>query len=326
MSIKVVKSGFFTTVQDLGRRGYQSRGVTVSGPMDAFSLRMGNAMLGNDENASALEVTVVGPELIFNEERCVVLAGANLDVVIDGARVPAWTVHRVQRGSRLRVGAPSGGGCRAYLCVSGGLDVPPVMGSRSTYTRAGIGGHKGRALIDGDVVAFSEAPPLWRRAEGFVCPLGIRPNFRVDEPILAMEGPQFGAFTDEGARTFFGEIFTITGDSDRMGFRLDGPPVAHRTGADIVSDGIVHGSVQVPGDGRPIIAMADCQTVGGYAKIAVVSAWSAAALAQRLPGERVRFEKVTEREAVEHLKKFESDLQRLKEVRATYRSRRGGWI
>jgi allophanate hydrolase subunit 2 len=197
------------------------------------------------------------------------------------------------------------------------------MGSRSTFVRAGIGGYHGRALRKGDIVELGEARPLSRLAEGFVCPPDIRPLYDREGLVFAMAGPQIDAFTESGVETFFNGTFTVTSEIDRMGYRLDGPEIKHKNGADTVSDGITPGAVQVPGDGKPIVMMSDCQTTGGYVKIAVLSSWSAASLARRMPGDQVRFKRVTEEEAVRYLKKFEGDLRRLDEMRATYRSRRG---
>ncbi|MDR3279326.1 MAG: biotin-dependent carboxyltransferase family protein [Synergistaceae bacterium] len=324
MSLLVEKPGMLTLVQDLGRWGHQFRGLTVSGPMDQFSLRMGNVMLGNDENDAALEVTLFGLEISFLEERCVALTGADLAMRIDGVPAASWTAHHVRQGGRLAItGLPAlpGGGCRSYLCVSGGVDVPMVMGSRSTFTRGKIGGYHGRALAAGDVVETFDPKPLWRKSAGFVCPPELRPTLYRDEPLHTMDGPQIDAFTQAGIDTFYNEPYVVANEVDRMGYRLDGPKIEHKTRADIISDGIVHGSVQVPGEGKPIVLMSDRQTTGGYTKIAVVSTWSVARLAQKMPGETVRFHKVTEHEAVQYLIKFERDLRRLDETRASYRSR-----
>lgn len=324
MPFRVEKPGMLTLVQDLGRWGHQFRGLTVSGPMDQFSLRIGNVMLGNEENDAALEITLPGLEIVFQSECCVALTGANFRIEIDGVSAPAWTVCRVRNGSRLVIKGFSGtpDGCRAYLCMSGGIDVPVVMGSRSTFTRGRLGGYKGRALAAGDVVGLCEPKPLWRLAEGFFCPPEFRPGRFDGVPLAATDGPQADAFTEKGIKTFYNEVYTVTNEIDRMGYRLDGPVIEHRTGADIVSDGIVHGSVQIPGDGKPIVLMADRQTTGGYTKIAVVSTWSAARLAQKMPGDAVRFCRVTEKEATKYLVDFESDLRAVDELRATYRSRR----
>jgi biotin-dependent carboxylase-like uncharacterized protein len=327
MSFTVARAGLFTIVQDLGRWGYLSRGVTVSDPMDRFSLLIGNAMLGNDRNDAALEIAFLGPEIVFRDERCVVLVGADLGMSVDGEPAAAWTVRRVVPGSRLTVGGAAAAGCRAYLCVSGGIDVPVLMRSRSTYARAGLGGYEGRALRRSDVVGLGEPRPLWRFSEGFSCPPELRPCHSASDWIDALDGPQVDAFTENGVGAFYGGKYIVAGESDRMGYRLDGPLVEHRGGsgaANIISDAVVHGAVQVPADGRPIVMMSDCQTIGGYAKIAVLTAWSAAALAQRAPGAEIRFRNVDEAEAVGRLKKFELDLERVIELRASYRSRRWG--
>jgi biotin-dependent carboxylase-like uncharacterized protein len=325
MSFTVERPGMMTLVQDLGRWGHQSRGVTVSGPMDQFSLRAGNVMLGNAENDAALEITLLGPEIVFHRECCAVLTGGDPLLKIDGSIAPPWVVLRLAPGSRLAVGGPSGSqnrGVRSYLCVSGGIDVPVVMGSRSTFVRGGLGGYRGRALKAGDVVPTGDPKPLWRASEGFACPMKIRPARGEDEPLYTLDGPQLDAFTDAGVTAFYGETYTVTDKIDRMGYRLDGPEIGHKNGADIISDGIVHGSVQVPGDGKPIVMMSDRQTTGGYAKIATVSTWSAAALAQKMPGDKVRFRRVTENEAARYLIDFEDRLRELDELRASYRSRR----
>lgn len=324
-TMKIVRPGFLTTVQDLGRWGFQSGGVTVSGAMDPFSLRIGNVLLGNAQGDAALEITVLGPEIVFGDERCVVLTGADLGMKIDGQSAEPWRVYRVLAGSRVSFGGMRGGGCRSCLCVSGGVDVPPVMGSRATYTRAKMGGFEGRALKAGDEVPCGENYPLWRYAEGLSCPAGLRPARAPDDPILASDGPQVGAFPDEGLATLYGESYTVSGDADRMGYRLDGPEIARTKPADIVSDGICWGAMQVPGHGRPIVMMSDRQTTGGYTKIAVVSLWSVAALAQRMPGDGVRFKRAAPRECVAKLEEFEGSIARLEEHRASYRSRNQYW-
>lgn len=324
MSFFVERPGILSLVQDLGRWGHQSRGVTVSDPMDPFSLRIGNLMLGNDQNDAALEVTLVGLKITFQTECCIVATGADLNMKIDGVPSAAWIVHQVGPGTCLSMDGPASGGCRAYLCISGGIDVPMVMGSRSTFLMAKIGGYEGRALKAGDLVHTCCPRPLWRRSAGFACPPELRPTNEEGEALQAMDGPQIDAFTQKGIDTFYGEAYTVTGEIDRMGYRLDGPKIEHKGSPDIVSDGIVRGSVQVPGEGKPIILMADRQTTGGYTKIAVVGTWSSARLAQRMPGDVVRFERVTEEEAASRLAAFEETMAVLDGMRATYRSRRAG--
>jgi biotin-dependent carboxylase-like uncharacterized protein len=278
-------------------------------------------MLGNGENDAALEVTLPGLSITVSDECCAVLAGADLGMTIDGKAAQAWTVYHLRGGERVSLVSSRGDGCRSYLCFSGGINVPVVMGSRSTYTRARLGGYKGRALKAGDVMETSEPKPLWRRSAGLVCPLELRRASSWDEPLDAMDGPQAEAFSDRGLAAFYGEEYIVTNEADRMGYRLDGPEIERVSPADIVSDGIVFGSVQAPGNGRPIVMMADHQTAGGYTKIAVLDAWSAARLAQKLPGVRVRFRRVKDREAAERLKKFENDLWKIDALRASHRSR-----
>lgn len=321
MSFVVDKPGMFTIVQDLGRWGHQFRGVTVSGPMDPFSLRMGNVMLGNDQNDAALEVAMFGLEITMRSECCVVFVGADLGMRIDGVPAASWTVHYVYPGAKIALTGLTGDGYRGYLCFSGGVDVPLVMGSRSTFTRAKLGGYQGRTLQAGDTVQLRPPRPLWRLSAGFVCPPELRPNRFKGEPLYTMDGPQLDAFTEKGIETFYSATYTITNDIDRMGYRLDGPEIERAKPADIVSDGIVWGSVQVQGQGLPIVMMSDRQTTGGYTKIAVVSAWSTAQLAQRLPNEEVRFQRVAEKEATALLARFEGELGVLDAMRATYRSR-----
>lgn len=318
MAMHIEEPGLFTLVQDLGRWGHQSEGVTVSDPMDGFSLRIGNAMLGNDENAAALEILMYGPEAVFKKACCIVATGGDLGLAINGAPAEAWKVHAVAAGDRVSLSGVTGDGCRAYLCVSGGIDVPPVMGSRATYAKAGLGGHNGRALQMGDVLPLGNAKPGWEKAAGFACPEEFRVTRHRDEPLYTMDGPQVDAFSEEGLAVFYGQPYTVTDEIDRMGYRLDGPEIARVKGADIISDGIAFGAVQVPGSGKPIVMLSDRQTTGGYTKIAVVSSWSVAQLAQKLPGETVRFKKVTEKEAVDLLRRFEENLRVLRDKRAAH--------
>jgi biotin-dependent carboxylase-like uncharacterized protein len=240
---------------------------------------------------------------------------------IDGSPAEAWKAYRLPPDTNLQTTSLAGDGCRSYLCFSGGIGVRPVMGSRSTYTKARFGGYEGRALKSGDIVTTGDPKPLWRRSEGFVCPPELRPTNFGGEPLYSTDGPQIDAFSPEGVATFYGEEYTVTNEADRMGYRLDGPEISRRCPADIVSDGMVTGAVQIPGNGKPIVMMSDRATTGGYTKIAVVSAWSTARLAQKLPGEKVRFERVSVKMAVDLLRKFEAGLRRLEAERATYRSR-----
>lgn len=321
MSMHIGNPGLFTLVQDLGRWGYQSEGVTVSDPMDSFSLRIGNTLLGNEENAAALEILMSGPEAVFDKPCCIVMTGADLGLTVNGSPAKAWHVYRINPYDRIGFSGATGDGCRAYLCVSGGFDVPVVMGSRATYVKARLGGYKGRTLQSGDVLKLGGVVSGWKNTEDFVCPEEFRVTRYRGEALYAMDGPQTDAFSEEGLSTFYNEPYTVTHEIDRMGYRLDGPEIAHRRGADVISDAIAFGAVQVPGNGKPIVLLSDRQTTGGYTKIAVISTWSAAQLAQKLPGEKVRFQKITETEAVDLLRRFENNLHALRSRRVRHVSK-----
>ena len=323
MRLSVGSPGMFTTVQDLGRYGCQSRGVPVAGAMDAPALRMGNILLGNDEGAAALEITMLGPVLrVEDGEGCVAVTGADVGITRNGATLDTWRVHRVAAGDTLAFAAPASG-ARAYLCVSGGFDVPLVMGSRSTYVRGRFGGHEGRALRAGDVLRTGAPDILWADSEGLALPVGLRPVRDASAPLRVVMGPQDDAFAPEGIEAFLSSEYTVSASADRMGYRLEGPVVKHREGADIVSDAVALGSVQVPGHGQPIVMLADRQTSGGYTKIATVCAVDVPVLAQRLPGQRVRFARVSVSEALRLLRDEARLYGEARRLRAAWRTRPG---
>lgn len=311
MELTIKKSGLLTTVQDLGRWGYQSDGVPVSGAMDIEALRYGNAMLRNGGDAAALEVTILGPEVELRGEGLALFAGADLGFSLNGLEVGSWKVVSLKPGDVISFTGPKKG-CRGYICFSGGIDVPPVMGSRATYTRAGIGGYQGRALKPGDRLVTGEPAVLWKKLAGFTLPPELRPDYSPDRTLKILMGLQEEAFTGEGLETLFSSQYTVSTDSDRMGTRFDGPKVRHgENGADIVSDGIPMGAVQIPGHGTPIAMLADRQTTGGYAKVGVLTPASVQALVQRMPGAPVRFEKAEMKEAVSELRKTSETVQEI---------------
>ncbi|MDR1378272.1 MAG: biotin-dependent carboxyltransferase family protein [Synergistaceae bacterium] len=316
---EVLKPGMFTTVQDLGRHGYQMWGIPVAGAMDGAALRLGNILVGNEENTAGLEITMTGPVLkVLRGEGCFAVTGAKIGVTKNGFPLPYWTTHRFVTGDVLALGMVSSG-FRAYLCVGGGFDVPLVMGSRSTYTRGGFGGYQGRALRASDLLLTGTADVLWAECEGLECPPVLRPNRDPGIPLRAITA-QEDAFAEEGLVTFYSSEYVISNVSDRMGYRMEGPTIAHRETADIISDVTCLGSVQVPGHGQPIVMLADRQTTGGYAKIATVCAVDVENLAQRLPGQKVHFARVSVSEAVELLRKEETLFSAMKKLRAAKRS------
>ena len=287
MTIHVVSPGAFTTVQDLGRPGWGSAGVPPSGAMDPYAFRTANLLAGNDESASALEITLQGPTLRFEAEATVALGGATVDADLDGTPVPTLESFRIASGSTLRV-KHCVRGVRAYLAVRGGIDVPQVMGSRSTLASAGFGGLDGRPLAEGDVFSIGLAPkdaPLRR--------LRSPTHDEADTAVRVLPGPQLEAFTHEGRVRFFDQEFRVSPRSDRVGVRLEGDPIEHAGGADIDPEGVVTGAIQVPGDGHPIVLGPDRPVTGGYVKIATVIAADFRRIAQARPGDTFRFVEVT---------------------------------
>ena len=315
--------GMLTTVQDGGRWGYQGKGMPVAGAMDLPSFRLGNILAGNEENEGALEVTLLGPTLFVAEgEGMAAVTGADLGFQVNGRPAPMWTAVAVGAGDVLSFSGPRSG-CRAYLCLSGGVDVPPVMKSRSTYTRARVGGFQGRALKKGDIVRCGEPLPLWRKCEGLVCPEALRPCYLPDAPLRVVPGPQDDLFTEKGKETFYGSEYTVSNSADRMGYRMDGPEIEHTGAADIISDAIPLGAVQVPGHGKPIVMLADRQTTGGYTKIGVVCSVDIAALSQRLPGQKVRFHKISLDDALALAREEAGKRDEMRRLRAAWRSAPG---
>ena len=287
---KVLRPGLFTTVQDCGRYGWQKYGVPVSGVLDHFASGVANLLLGNSRDAALLECTISGPTLFALDEAMVAITGAAVPITINDQPAPGWTVLRLHRGDILQLGSARAG-CRAYLAVSGGIAVPPVMGSRSCYPGAGIGGHNyGLPLREGDRLA---------RGPGTFVPSGLhlaeelRPDYPVEVVLRAIPGPQDGYF-DQGLELFFSATFQVSNDASRMGYRLQGDAVRQKAGmpASIISEPSFPGGVQIPPDGQPIIILVE-QTVGGYSKIATVIASDLQRLAQALPGHRLRFARVS---------------------------------
>lgn len=305
-TIEVVEPGAMTTVQDLGRYGLQRYGVTVSGAMDTFALRVANLLVGNAENAAALEITITGPELRFLADATVAIAGGDLQPRLGDAAAPMWEAFRAPAGAVLSFrGLRSG--ARAYLAFAGGIDVPPILGSRSTYVRSRLGGFSGRRLAAGDRLSlFGQRSRHVRRL-----PPSWLPTYIGSHRLRVVPGPQAAAFTPAGLRTFVSSAYTISAQSDRMGYRLEGPRIEHRETADIVSDGTPAGAVQVAGDGQPLVLLADRGTTGGYSKIATVIGADLPRLAQSQAGDRVFFEAVTVEEAHHAYRRNEDFIARL---------------
>lgn len=290
MSITILNPGLLTTVQDMGRVGYQQFGVSVSGVLDPRSAAIANILVGNPEDEAVLECTMLGPRLRFDKANCIAVTGGDLGLTIDGQPVPTYRAIAVAAGQVMQFTAPKTG-CRAFIAFAGGLDIPVVMGSRSTYMKAKIGGVEGRRLAKDDVIGF-RAP---REQLPYMEMRSIAPEFipRSEYTLHVILGPQDDCFTPEGMNTFLSQAYTVTQEFDRMGCRLDGPKIEHIGSGDIISDGISFGAIQVPASGKPIIMLSDRQTVGGYTKIATVMSTDFRILAQLKAGDRIRFEKVS---------------------------------
>ena len=291
MTLHVVRAGLHTTVQDLGRPGWQHAGVPEGGAMDTLALRLANLLVGNAEGAAALEVTLDGPTLRLGRAATIAIGGADLDARVDDVPLRPWQARRVRAGAQLTFGAPVSG-CRAYLAVDGGIAVPVVLGSRSTYVRAAIGGLDGRALRRDDVIPLGPAATITRTRR---LARELEPAYR--DTLRMTPGPQLDALTRNARARLFDVPFTISARSDRMGFRLEGSALALLTPIEPRSAGVAFGTVQLPPDGTPIILMADRQTTGGYPRLGEIATVDLPSLAQRRPGDRVRLTYVSLAEA-----------------------------
>ena len=302
MGFRVIKGGLLTTVQDLGRNGYQSQGFNVGGVMDRRSFRIANLLLDNPENEAVLECTLIGPTLEFTSSQIIAITGGDFRPELNDDPVPMYTAIYVNKGDVLKVGsARTGRTC--YIAFSNYLQIPVVMGSRSTNLKCGIGGFKGRKLNDGDYISTrikrrKYLPFFLSRS------LPLHEFDNSTETIRVIMGPQDDMFSSKGIETFLNKEFTISSNFDRMGVRMEGPFVESKMGSDIISDGIALGAMQVPAHGKPIILLADHQTAGGYAKIGTVASVDLPKVVQRRIDDKIRFKSITVEEA-QHLIKVE---------------------
>ena len=294
MGIRILKGGMLTTVQDLGRTGYQSQGFSVAGVMDVRSFKIANLLLDNPENEAVLEFTLIGPTLEFTSATIIAITGGDFTPTINGEPAPMYTAIYMNKGDVLKFGSARTGS-RGYIAFSSYLDIPVVMGSRCTNMKSRIGGFKGRKLQAGDYIGFR----IKRRYLPFFLSRKLEPdNFDQDQTkVRVVMGPQDSRFSKQGIDTFLSSEYTVTSDFDRMGCRLEGAFIAPKESSDIISDGIAFGSVQVPSHGKPIILLADRQTTGGDAKIATVASVDIPKVVQRKTDHRIHFEAITVQEA-----------------------------
>lgn len=299
MTFKVLNPGLFSTIQDAGRFSYQTFGFSPSGVLDYRAHKLANRLLGNDDDAAVLEMTLQGVVLKIQKDTVISTSGAKAAITIDDQPYDHGTAIKVLKGEILKIGKCEDGS-RTYLAVSGGFDVPEILGSRSTHTRSGIGGFKGRTLKKGDILksAGSEFSDGLKKIK----------SFENDNVIHIIPGQQYDRFGAEAQEKLFNAEYEITKDSDRMGIRLNGPGLHADGGHDVLSEPTQLGSIQVPKNGQPIILLNDRQTAGGYVRIATVALADIPKVVQKSPGEKLRFKKIDVDKATEL---YKEELQRI---------------
>lgn len=308
--IHVVRPGLFTTIQDLGRHGSQRFGVSVSGAMDCWALRVGNRLLGNPDQAAGLEITIQGPELFFEQALSLAITGADLSPTSNGRTLPMWTVVAMPAESRLQFGMRRQG-ARAYITIAGGIEGPLILGSRSTHVHSGLGSLAGRAIKKGDYLGVGAGGTMSAQYVGRALPRSHRPQYLTSPTVRVVPGPQTDRFIQEALHMLAENPYRVTSESDRMGYRLRGRELLHRASAEIVSDAVTFGTIQVPADRQPILLMADCQTTGGYATLATMIAADRSLAAQLSPGDSLSFVVISMDKASDLFRSNHAELDRL---------------
>jgi antagonist of KipI len=315
--ITIIKPGLHTTIQDLGRLKLQKYGVVVSGAMDPFAHRMANILVGNPQESATLETTMHGPTIRFHKEAIISICGGDSSPTINGKSIPLWRPIAIKKGDILRLGHIAQG-CRSYIGIGGGISVPLVLNSRSTYVRGKLGGFEGRALKTNDQIPIGPLHSLNIRIQQHLVQTGIAqwkvPIHTVysNHKIRVVKGRQYPLFTLNSQQAFFQTPYKITSNSDRMGYRLDGAPLFLVNREELLSEAVTFGTVQVTSDGKPVILMADRQTTGGYPKLAEVISVDLPILAQKKPGDTVYFEEVSLEKAQQLLRERENFFTSLK--------------
>jgi len=314
MKVVVERAGFLSSVQDIGRTGFRQFGVSTSGALDPFALRVANLLVGNDQSAAGLEITLGGLQLRFENERVVAWCGGEFDVRVGAKSLPPGHAARVHAGEEVKFGR-SQIGCRCWLAIAGGVDVGVVLGSCSTDLRAQFGGFEGRTLRDGDELPLGtrpgSSPPVtgfstWTAPHDWASPAKRHPTLRF------IPGVHWNRFNAPTLQRLTSEPFTVSPDSDRMGVRLDGPELQRMDNVDLISEAVAPGTIQVPPSGKPILLLGDCQTIGGYPKIAHVISVDLGVAAQLRAGDHVRFSEVSLADAHRVLLEREREFQRFR--------------
>ena len=303
--IEVQAPGMLTTVQDLGREGYGPLGVSASGAADAVSLRIGNRLVGNGESAAALEMTLLGGTFVFADGGVIALTGCDFGATLDDAPLELWASVTLKPGQTLKCGATKSG-ARCYLCVQGGIEVKLFLGSASKHLLSGLGGFEGRALRKGDVLRVASAKEAFRTFRSKKVPEGLLAQLAPRKILRVTPGPQAAWFSAAAQETFHESSYRLTEDSNRMGLRLEGPPIPASVQGEMVSEGVALGAVQIPAGGQPIILFVEQQTTGGYPKIANVISADFHAIGQLRPRDELRFEPVDMETARKLLREQES--------------------
>lgn len=293
--IKIHNPGILTTVQDAGRFGYQQFGMPVSGAMDTYSLQLANFLLGNNLNEACLEATAIGPEIEFEGDTFIAICGADMLAKVNGRDINMNETIQVKSGDKLTFSGLKNG-FRSYIGFAGGIDVPYVMESKSTYLRGRIGGYEGRALATGDILDIGECSTSFKPRVANKYQIHV---YKDNLLARVVAGPEANHFTIGGLAVFLGSEFELSSQCDRMGYRLMGKRIEHSLSSDIISSGIAFGTIQVPAHGEPIIMMADRQTTGGYARIANIISADLPYLGQLQPGDKIRFEEIDLPKAIE---------------------------
>jgi antagonist of KipI len=312
-TFEVLEPGILTSIQDMGRYGFSQFGVPPSGALDIFALRVANLLVGNREEEAVLETTLMGLKIRALKEVVISITGGDLCSTLNEEPLEIWRTHLLVEGDIIHFKKVRAG-CRAYLAVSGGFIVPKVMGSCSTYLSGNFGGLEGRKLKRGDILHALHIPSSLNKL-GLRFPLDCIPSLEKEVSLRVIPGPQDPHFTEKGFQTFSSSSYQVTPQCDRMGVRLEGPKIERRPDVEesIISEGLISGAIQVPGDGKPIIILTELVT-GGYTKIATIISTDLPKVAQLKPGDQVRFKPISIEEAHDLLKKQEERLKNFKEI------------
>ena len=310
MSIKILKPGLFTTVQDIGRKGYMNVGFSEAGALDLNHYQIASHLIGND--GPALEFTIIGPSIQFLKENSFTIAGGRFNALLNGEAIESQIIYGVKPGDILEIGNAIKG-ARGYITFGQPLDIPIIADSYSTHTRSNMGGYKGRSLKKDDIIQTND-DPSYKNNIGRASQINLANK---DNVIHIIEGPQIESFSQDAKAKLTDNEYVISEMSDRMGFRLKGENIAPEESADIISEPVALGSIQVPNDGNPIILLNDKQTVGGYTKIATVTQLGLNQLVQFQPGESIRFKWISVEDAINESKQFNKQFQEeLKKIKS----------